>query len=188
MPFLQRKNMENIWTANIIGAVIIPITIYQFALSKTKKGLLLSNFLSSSIWGISLLLTLQYDAGIISILAGIASLSQHFLQELAINEKKKNALKFLAFFSVFVLAYFLYKPVNFFDFLPFIAFSYMRFIEMLPNIFLRFSVIPTPIAWAFIAYHGGNYSLIIPELIAIGSMLYWLYQNQYKEKRAVIQG
>lgn len=68
-------------------------------------------------------------------------------------------------------------PEGFWSWLPLVAFLYMRSIETLPHLVLRWLVPLSPLAWIAIAYHAQAYALLPADVLSFGSALYWLWRH-----------
>jgi len=166
--------------ANLIGFVTLPIAFWQFGLSRNKIEFLMVNFGSCLCWAGSLWMTRQDTAAAVSLCAGTASVFQAMLT--SIPRSGGAAIWWRRFGQVAIaalaigIAVRMAPPAGFWSMLPVAAFVWIRFAETLAEIPMRALSMASPLAWMTIAWHGGNYSLIPVDAIALASGLWWFHR------------
>jgi len=167
----------NVLIANILGLFLLPVTWQQFARSSTAAHFLLWNVLSSGVWAASMALTGQGTAALVSLSGAIGSLGQWiFRVEGLVVPQQLNWVGRVSLFIVVVCLVFMWEPPSgFWSWLALGAFAYMRFIEILPQKFLRWLVLASPCAWIAIALHAQAYTLIPGDAVAFLGACYWLW-------------
>ena len=163
--------MNTALMANIIGVFLYPLTYYQFS-SSSKKHFLLLNFVTCILFAVSLWITAQNTAALISGIAGVTSLFQ-------INKASLFFKIGIAVISIAVTVWLAF-PVTIFAWLAIIIYAWNRFAETQDTYAMRVMFLLSPLAWMLIAYHGGNYTLIPVDAIALFLSLRWVFQHSKK--------
>lgn len=177
--------MSDFWIANLIGVATLPIAIWQFGFSRSKRHFLVINTASCVLWYISLSITHQYTAAWVSLTAGMASLIQA-----ALNQQDRHAHILWAWVTALMamnIAVAVAPPTNGWSMLPVIAFIWVRAAEVFREMTMRVLMVISPVAWTLIAWHGLNYGLIPADLLAIASMFWWFFQHAHQsQKKSVV--
>lgn len=160
--------------ANGIGLLVLPITLWQFATGSSRTQFLWLNLCSSSLWALSLYCTGADTAALVSLVAGWSSLGQVLVTRWILPGYGYRFLQAGLVLGSVAVVFCLVPPETFWSWLPLLAFLYMRSIETLPHLALRWLVPFSPLAWMVIAFHAQAYTLIPADLLAFGSSLYWL--------------
>ncbi|MBU2769506.1 hypothetical protein HAP94_25915 [Acidithiobacillus ferrivorans] len=171
--------------ANLLGLVKLPLALWQFGLSRSKTEFLLINFGNCLLWAGSLWLTRQDTAAAVSLTAGFSSFFQTLLirppllqrPEYAKWRKSGQIIVVVVAISIVVC---LAPPVGIWNTLPVVAFLWIRGAETLTEIPMRVLSMASPLVWVMIAWHGGNYTLIPVDVIALGSAIWWFYCRRQK--------
>lgn len=168
--------MPEIWLANLIGGITLPLTVWQFGFSRSKKHFLWLNFVSCVLWFISLHMTHQNTAAWVSLTAGVASLTQSLFPH-ASSQKAHWLLPWIVALLSMNIAVWIAPPTGWWDVLPVAAFIWVRSAEVFQEWTMRLLITVSPLAWSVIAWHGRNYGLIPADLIGFFSMFWWFYKH-----------
>ena len=135
--------MNTVLMANIIGVFLYPLTYYQFS-SSSKKHFLLLNFVTCILFAVSLWLTDQNTAALISGIAGVTSLFQ-------INKASLSFKIGIAVISIAVTVWMAF-PVTIFAWLAILIYSWNRFAETQDQYAMRLMFLLSPLAWMLLPY------------------------------------
>jgi len=170
------------WLVNGIGLLVLPITVWQFAGGASRSHFLWLNLCSSSLWAVSLGLSGEITAALVSLTAGLGSLGQVLVSRRLPPGIVLRLVQLGVVLTSVGLVFALAPPKTDWAWLPLLAFLYMRVIETLPHLVLRWLVPASPIAWIAIACHAEVYTLIPADMLSLGSALYWLWQHYRKPR------
>lgn len=112
-----------------------------------------------------------------SLIAGLSSVGQVGVSGLSCPTPVRRGLQAALALGSVLLIFTLAPPATAWAWLALLAFLYMRILETLPHLALRWLVLLSPVAWMAVAWHAGTYTLIPADALSLASALYWLWRH-----------
>ncbi|MGE4355021.1 hypothetical protein [Halothiobacillus sp.] len=159
---------------NVISLLLIPIIWWQFKHSRSKVEFLALNFATSIIWFTVLMMSGHEPQAAVSLAAGVTSIVQAFIH------RSHPVLRQAAAITSIAIALWISPPVAFMDYLPVVAYLWMRFAEAQDETTMRVMVIVSPVLWSTVMAYDHVYVGLLVDLMVIYLSMQWVISRMPK--------
>lgn len=175
-------SVNGIIAGNLVALLVYPVVWWQVRLTKSKSGYLFANMIGCIIFAISFYLSGVYAAAIISMISGLSSIIQIYL------EKRHLFVRWLSAIASILVVYLISGSGDLIGYLALFGYAWVRFAEIFKENSMRVMLFVSPFIWILVALLSHTYTMIPVDIFFAVLMFQWIVlrlPNQSASKESV---